>query len=70
MDIFGRGGGKTLAEEAQVPFLGEIPMDPQVRQSGDSGLPVVLSHPESDASQAFFTIAEILAARLSPDTEQ
>ncbi len=69
MDIFGRGGGKSLAEEAQVPFLGEIPMDPQVRQSGDSGLPVVLSHPESDASQALFKIAEILAARLSPETK-
>ena len=36
-DIFGAGGGKDLAEEMDVPFMGAIPLDPQVRQSGDSG---------------------------------
>ncbi|AWB27212.1 Mrp/NBP35 family ATP-binding protein [Halococcoides cellulosivorans] len=40
-DIFGTGGGETLAKEADLPFLGSIPLDPEVREHGDSGAPIV-----------------------------
>lgn len=65
MDVFGAGGGEILAEAAGVPFIGAIPMDPQVRHSGDMGTPVIISHPESEASKAILSIAEAIAAKVS-----
>ena len=63
LDVFGKGGGKQLAEASQVPFLGEIPMDPEVRRGGDAGEPIVVAHPESNAAKAFVELAErVLAA--------
>ncbi|MGH7884549.1 MAG: Mrp/NBP35 family ATP-binding protein [Thermodesulfobacteriota bacterium] len=58
IDIFGHGGGKIMAEKFNVPFLGEIPIDPDIRIGGDSGIPIVESKPESKASLAFFDIAD------------
>lgn len=58
IDIFGRGGGKRMAEEFNVPFLGEIPIDPEIRKGGDEGKPITISQPESPASLAFLEIAE------------
>ena len=63
-DIFGRGGGRRLAEDMHVPFLGEVPLDVQVREAGDSGRPTVISAPDSPAGRAFREIAEQLAATL------
>ncbi len=65
MDIFGSGGGERLAQEAGVPFIGAIPMDPAVRESGDNGLPVILSKPDSPVAQVLKNIAEDIAARVS-----
>ena len=65
MDIFGTGGGERLAAEAEVPFIGAIPMDPAVRTGGDMGVPVVVSHPDSAVSKALRLIAEDLAAKIS-----
>lgn len=65
MDIFGAGGGMKLAEEAGVPYLGQIPMDPNVRVGGDSGTPVVVSNPDSSSAKAMRSLAEQVAARLS-----
>ncbi len=65
MEIFGHGGGKTLAESAQVPFLGAIPMDAAVRQGGDEGRPVVVTQPESPTARVMNAIAEQIAAGLS-----
>jgi ATP-binding protein involved in chromosome partitioning len=65
MDLFGRGGGRRLAEEACVPFLGEIPIDPAVRISGDVGRPVVVSQPDSAVAKALRALAEQVAARVS-----
>lgn len=56
--IFGRGGGKKMAEVFQVPFLGDIPLEAQVRECGDSGFPVVIAHPKSPISERFLKIAE------------
>jgi ATP-binding protein involved in chromosome partitioning len=65
MDIFGSGGGEALAAQAGVPFLGKIPIDPRVREGGDSGKPVIVAHPDSPVAQALRGIAGQLAARLS-----
>jgi ATP-binding protein involved in chromosome partitioning len=65
VDVFGTGGGEKLASEAGVPFIGVIPMDPAVRASGDNGIPVVISHPESPVAKALIKVAEDIAAKIS-----
>ena len=65
MDIFGSGGGERLAKEAGVPFIGGIPMDPAVREGGDAGRPVVMTHADSPVAKALAHIAEDIAARVS-----
>ena len=51
-DLFGSGGGEKLAEAAGLPLLGKVPLEPQVRQGGDEGAPIVVSAPESGAGSA------------------
>lgn len=63
--IFDRGGGERAAVEWGVPFLGGVPIDPSVRAAGDAGVPVVASHPESPAAEAFRRIARAVACRVS-----
>jgi ATP-binding protein involved in chromosome partitioning len=63
--IFGRGGGKKIAEELGVPFLGEVPIDPRVVEGGDAGKPILVHAPESEAAQAFRTLAGIIVRRLA-----
>jgi len=58
VDIFSRGGGKRMAEKFNVPFLGEVLIDPEIRKGGDEGFPIVLSNPESPAAKAFMEVAE------------
>jgi ATP-binding protein involved in chromosome partitioning len=65
MDIFGEGGGEKLAQLTGVPFIGSIPIDPQVRVGGDKGMPVSLSHPDSPVSKTLVEIAEKIAAQVS-----
>ncbi len=65
MDIFGHGGGEALARQAGVPFLGAIPMDPEVRKGSDAGKPVVVTQPESPVAQALRAVAERVAAQVS-----
>lgn len=55
--IFGKGGGSKAANELGVPFLGEIPIDPQVTETGDSGVPIVSQNPDSEVGMAFRQIA-------------
>lgn len=64
LDIFGRGGGRRMAEKFEVPFLGEIPIDPKIRIGGDSGVPIVESEPESTAAKAFFEIADSIISSI------
>jgi ATP-binding protein involved in chromosome partitioning len=64
-DIFGRGGGEKLAEELKVPFLGRVPIYQPIREGGDSGVPLMISEPESPAARAFMAAAEQLAAQVS-----
>ncbi len=64
-DIFGHGGGEQMAAELGVPFLGRIPMYQPIREGGDSGVPLVVSEPDSPAARAFMSAAERTAARVS-----
>src|SRR5262245_25916682 len=56
-EIFRHGGGKRLASESSVDFLGEIPIDPRVAESGDTGEPIVRRHLDSPVSQAYLSLA-------------
>ncbi len=67
-DIFGNGGAKAEAETRNIPFLGAIPIGMEVRQDGDAGTPVVLSHPETAEAIALRDIARTLAGRISVQT--
>jgi ATP-binding protein involved in chromosome partitioning len=53
IDILGAGGGKRLAEDLDVPFLGQIPIDPKICEEADKGVPFVTGHVESPAAKAF-----------------
>ena len=63
--IFKNGGGKTLAETFKIPFIGEIPIISEVVTGGDSGVPILLSDPQSPASVAYTQLAGQVAAQLS-----
>ena len=56
-DIFKSGGGEELSAKRSVPFLGKIPLDPRMVESGDSGKPFILEHPDSEAAQALIGVA-------------
>ncbi|MBI1877561.1 MAG: Mrp/NBP35 family ATP-binding protein [Chloroflexi bacterium] len=64
-DIFGHGGGARMAKEVSVDFLGEVPLEPQVRIGGDEGSPIVVQAPESAAAGAIRAIAQKVAAAVS-----
>jgi len=69
VDVFGAGGGAAVAETltrltgTPVPLLGEVPIEPRLREAGDSGIPLVLSEPDAPASQQLRKVAESLAGR-------
>ncbi len=60
-NIFHQGGGETIATELGVPFLGKVPLDPAIVDSGDDGTPLVIAYPDSPAAQAYSRIASALA---------
>lgn len=64
-EIFDKGGGQRAAQERKIPFLGQIPLMPEVRVGSDTGHPVVLTHPASPAAQALTEAAKRLAAQVS-----
>lgn len=64
IDLFKEGGGERAAEEMGVPFLGRIPIDPEIVRTGDSGQPFVLSRPDSEATQAFKRVVREIIARV------
>jgi ATP-binding protein involved in chromosome partitioning len=64
-EIFGRGAGDALVEQFSTVLLGRIPMGAHVRESGDSGVPVVLGAPDSEQAAAFREIAEAVTQRVA-----
>jgi ATP-binding protein involved in chromosome partitioning len=63
-ELFGSGGGQSVADYAKAPLLGQIPLHPSVRQWGDAGTPVVQAAPESETAQAFVAVATKLVENL------
>ena len=63
--IFGNSGGRMAAEQVGVPFLGEIPIIPEIRLGSDEGEPVILTHPRSEAANILRQIAKNVAGRIS-----
>ncbi len=64
-DIFGHGGGAKMAKEVEVNFLGEVPLEPQIRVGGDEGQPIVVREPDSVAAKSIRAIARQVAAAVS-----
>ena len=64
-ELFGVGGGQKVADLAEAPLLGQIPIHPAVRQWGDAGTPVVQAAPGSEIANAFVAVAERLAERVA-----
>ncbi|MBW2650946.1 MAG: P-loop NTPase, partial [Deltaproteobacteria bacterium] len=72
IDIFKAGGGKAMADEMGVPFLGRIPMDPQIVEASDSGKPFVYHYGKTEAAKAFMGVVEPLLAmndKAEPETK-
>jgi len=64
-EIFGKGGGQKLADEYGLNFLGQVPLGMEVREGGDTGVPVVVSTPDSPQAAAFRKVAEEVARQVS-----
>jgi len=64
-DIFGSGGGQKTSDELGLPLLGCVPLEIPLREGGDQGTPIVVSHPESASAKALKAIAQQVAARVS-----
>ncbi len=62
VEIFGHGGGQKEAARQNAPFLGEVPIFTEIREGGDSGLPVTISSPQAPPAQAFMKIAQAVHA--------
>ncbi|MCU1448442.1 MAG: putative Mrp family protein [Acidimicrobiales bacterium] len=65
-EIFGSGGGQLLADQLEVPLVGQVPLVTELREGGDEGRPVVATDPDSEAAQAFFALAERIRTDLAP----
>ena len=64
VDVFSHGGGERTAKQYGVPFLGHLPLDPEVRIGGDTGVPVAVRGPDSPQAQPFYSIARLVEARV------
>jgi ATP-binding protein involved in chromosome partitioning len=62
--LFGSGGGQRLADETNLPLLGQVPIDPRIQEGGDTGRPIIVAEPEAKASNAIRAIAEQVVARM------
>jgi ATP-binding protein involved in chromosome partitioning len=65
-EIFSHGGARAEAAKLGVPFLGEIPLDLAIRQRADSGLPIVVTEPDSPQAEVYRGIAAAMMAALKP----
>jgi ATP-binding protein involved in chromosome partitioning len=65
INIFGKGGGQKISEKFNIPFLGEIPLSPQIMEGSDKGKPIILSEPDSIQANALRKVAKVIAGRIS-----
>jgi ATP-binding protein involved in chromosome partitioning len=64
-DLFGSGGGEKASQELNVPLLGCVPLEIALREGGDKGIPITVSHPQSASAKALTDIAKQIAAKVS-----
>ncbi len=64
MEVFGRGGAARMAQTLDVPFLGEVPLDPALRQSLDAGQPLTATYPAGEMAQRFKAMAQAVQKNL------
>ena len=64
-EIFGQGGGKRLATDMGITFLGDVPIDARVRSGGDEGKPILIAAPDSPVAESFRRVAKQVAAQIS-----
>jgi ATP-binding protein involved in chromosome partitioning len=69
-EIFSRGGAQRAAERFKIPYLGEIPINPALREGGDKGVPILIQDAHSETSKRFLEIAAKLAGQLSIASER
>jgi ATP-binding protein involved in chromosome partitioning len=62
--LFGRGGARLASQDLGVPFLGAIPLEPEISSGGDRGEPLLTTHPESASASVFRDIASGLVREL------
>lgn len=67
--LFGKGGGRKIASELRLPLLQEIPIDPRIASGGDSGNPVVITHPDSGVARCFSELANSVMEFLETGSE-
>ncbi len=65
VEIFGHGGGRKACQRLEVPFLGEIPLDTELRIGADAGRPILIERPDSPVVEVFRRVAANLAGRIS-----
>ena len=63
-EIFSFAGGEQASKKFEIPFLGRIPLDPAIREGGDTGTPIVVANPDSSQSKAFVEIAAALRSQI------
>jgi len=68
IEIFGKGGGEALSRKLELPLLGMLPIDIELRKCGDKGIPIMVDSPHSETAQLFADIAQKLSA-LSGDSD-
>ena len=70
IDVFGAGGTENTARQYNLPFLGSVDLDPQIRAGGDRGLPVALAGPDDPRAAAYFAIANQVVERAAEVLEE
>src|SRR5690606_41170320 len=65
-ELFGAGGGQDLADRLEVPLVGKVPLVPQLREGSDSGHPIMVEAPDSEAGQVFASMAAMIDVELAP----
>jgi ATP-binding protein involved in chromosome partitioning len=69
INLFSAGGGKKAAEDLNVPYLGAIPLDPEMVKAGDEGRPYILRHEDSLTGRAVNSVMQHLVTRIGPGSE-
>ena len=63
--IFGKGAGQKISDQFKIPYIGDIPLHPQIMHGSDIGKPVIISDPESSQTKSFLKISKLVAGRVS-----